>query len=173
MNMPSAFLRRAFRPGVALVVIRSLLAQPAGTPLTFEVASVKLSDPGARNPNIELTTGGFLTISNVPLRGIITYAHDIRDCQLTGAPGWINDERFDILARPPATLETTDQSRNRVARARERLRSLLSDRFGLRVHIEQRERTVLALRVAKSGPGLPAATPKAEGDSGRLNFVTG
>jgi uncharacterized protein (TIGR03435 family) len=37
---------------------------------------------------------------------------------------------------------------------RERLQSLLSDRFGLRVHVEQKEQTVLALRVAKGGPKL-------------------
>ena len=48
----------------------------------------------------------------------------------------------------------TAQRRDRVARVCERLRSLLSDRFGLRVHVEQREQTVLALRVAKGGPKL-------------------
>ena len=171
--MWSASPRLAFHLGIALITIRGLLAQPGTSSLEFEVASVKPSDPAARNPNIVLGEGESLTISSVPLRGIITYAYDIRDFQLTGGPGWTNDERFDVVARSAGMQEPNGQPRNRVARTRERLRSLLSDRFGLRVHIEQREHTVLALRVAKGGPKLPTATPKAGGDSGRLNFVTG
>jgi len=56
-----------------------------------------------------------------------------------------------VQGKPP---ETDDQRKGRVARVRERLRSLLSDRFGFRAHFEQRERTVLRLRIAKGGPRL-------------------
>ena len=181
MNMPSASSRLAFHLCLALVTIRGGFAQPLTGAIEFEVASVKPSEPGARTPNIVLGAGKSLTISNVPLRGIITYAYDIRDFQLTSAPGWTNEDRFDVVAKTAATdrtnagpaPDTDEQRRYRVARVRERLRSLLSDRFGLRAHIEQREHTVLALRVAKGGPKFTAATPKAESDSGRLSFVTG
>jgi len=134
-------------------------------PIAFDVASVKPSDPRAQRTNVLLGAGESLTVENVPLRKIITYAYDIRDFQLAGGPGWINDERYDILAKPalatgaavdPAT-ETDTQRRDRVARVRARLRSLLSDRFSLRVHVEQSLQTVLALRVAKGGPKLQEA----------------
>jgi uncharacterized protein (TIGR03435 family) len=146
-----------------------IVAVAAAQPIAFDVASVKPSDPRAQHTNVLLGAGESLTVENVPLRKIITYAYDIRDFQLAGGPGWISDERYDIMAKSALatgatadpTAETDAQRRDRVARVRERLRSLLADRFGLRVHIEQRERTVLALRVAKGGPKLKdAAEPR-------------
>jgi uncharacterized protein (TIGR03435 family) len=105
------------------------------------------------------------------------YAYDIRDFQLVGVPGWVAEERYDVVAktatRDGATFdtaaETDEQRRNGVARARERLRSLLSDRFGLRVHVEEREQTILALRIAKGGPKLAEAAANA----GRVSTVDG
>jgi uncharacterized protein (TIGR03435 family) len=139
------------------------VAVAGAQPVAFDVASVKPSDPRAQHTNVLLGAAESLTVENVPLRKIITYAYDIRDFQLAGGPGWITDERYDIMAKSltgaavdPAA-ETDAQRRDRVARVRERLRSLLSDRFGLRVHVEQREQTVLALRVAKGGPKLQEA----------------
>ena len=154
---------------LALLGMQALPAQPVPAPLKFEVASVKPSAPDARGGNVIPDAGESLTISNVPLARIITYAYDIRDFQLARAPGWISAERFDIVAKAGAAeranvepgQETRDQHLNRVARVRERLRSLLGDRFDLRTHVEQREQTVLALRVAKGGPKLAAAAKAA------------
>lgn len=143
-------------------------------PLAFDVASVKPADPNVRTSNV-LPAGESLTIENVPLLKIITYAYDIRNFQLAGGPGWIADARYDILARSSGVAageiaaETDGQRRDRVARVRERLRSLLADRFGLRVHIEQREETVLALRVARGGLKISEAAEP----SGRISTVDG
>ena len=164
---------------VVILAAPRALAQTAFKPLSFEVASVKVSDPGARISNVLPGAGGSLTISNVPFRKIILYAFDIRDFQLAGGPGWIDAERYDIVAKTgsrddlasQAAAETDDQRRDRVARVRERLRSLLADRFALRVHEEQRERTVLALRIAKGGPKLAEAA--AENQQGRISTVDG
>jgi uncharacterized protein (TIGR03435 family) len=154
-----------------------MLARPADKPLEFEIASVKPADPSVRASNVSPGAGEAITIVNVPLRKIIMYAYDIRDFQLAGDPGWIGDERYDIIAKTVAAdrasvetaAETDDQRRARVARVRERLRSLLSNRFGLRVHVEEREQTILALRIANGGPKLaePAAI------TGRVNTVDG
>jgi uncharacterized protein (TIGR03435 family) len=146
----------------ALVLESRVLAQPARKGLEFEIASVKPANPEARTSNVLLGEGESLTVVNVPLRKIITYAYDIRDFQLAGGPGWIGVERYDIAAKTAAggrpileaSTETDDQRKGRVTRVRERLRSLLEDRFGLRAHFEQRERTVLRLRIAKGGPKL-------------------
>ena len=154
-----------------------VVAAAGAQPIAFDVASVKPSDPRAQHANILLGAGESLTVENVPPRKIITYAYDLRDFQLAGGPGWITDERYDIMAKSAlatgATIdpaaETDAQRRDRVARAREKLRSLLSDRFVLRVHVEQREQTVLALRVAKGGSKLhEAAEP-----SGRVSTNDG
>ena len=161
---------------LTLVGLR-ILAQPAGKPLEFEIASVKPSDPNIRTSNVLLVVGESITIVNVPLRKIILYAYDIRDFQLAGGPGWVGDERYDIIAKTAAAdrasleapAEMDDQRRDRVARVRERLTSLLSDRFGLRVHVEEREQTILALRIAKGGSRLAEAAA----NTGRVSTVDG
>jgi uncharacterized protein (TIGR03435 family) len=176
--MASGSVRLAFQLCIALVGSQAL-AQPSATPLEFEIASVKPADPTIRISNVLPGAGDSLTIGNVPLRKIITYAYDIRDFQLERGPRWIDVERYDIVARSAAadlaafgaSTETQDQRRDRVARVRERLRSLLSKRFGLQVHVEQRERAVLALRIAKGGPKLAEA--KAGDQQGRISTVDG
>jgi uncharacterized protein (TIGR03435 family) len=176
MNMPLSSTRAALHVCISLAGIQAT-AQPPKQPLVFEVASVKPSDPASRNTNVLTGAGDSLSITNVPLRKIIMYAYDIRDFQLLGVPGWVEVERYDIVAKtaagdvaaPGVTAETDDQRKDRAARIRERLRSLLADRFDLQVHVEQRERTVLDLRIAKGGPRLAeAARP-----SGTISTIDG
>ena len=38
-------------------------------------------------------------MTGVPLRAMITFAYDVRDFQISGGPGWVGTERFDIMAR--------------------------------------------------------------------------
>jgi bla regulator protein BlaR1 len=126
-----------------------------------------------------LDPGEGLRIMNVPLRKIVTYAYDIRDFQLASGPAWMEVERYDIAARAytgegqPAGVnnETDDQRRARVSRVRERLRSLLSERFHLAVHVEEKEQTILALRVAKSGLRIVEAKPDEQ--HGRVSTLDG
>jgi uncharacterized protein (TIGR03435 family) len=167
MNMASPSSHLAFQVCISLAGFHAM-AQPPKQPLVFEVASVKPSDPASRATNVLTGVGDSLTITNVPLRKIIMYAYDIRDFQLLDIPGWVEVERYDIVAKSAkgdgaaseATAETDDQRKDRAARIRERLRSLLADRFDLQVHMEQRERTVLDLRIAKGGPKLTEAARK-------------
>jgi uncharacterized protein (TIGR03435 family) len=179
MDMASTSARLVFQLCITLAGLRAL-AQPGAKPLEFEIASVKPADPSIRTSNVLLGAGESLTIVNVPLRKIIMYAYDIRDFQLAGGPNWVSDDRYDIMAKTATadratfevTAETDDQRRDRVARVRERLRSLLSDRFGLRVHVEERDQTILALRIAKGGPSL-ARLAEAAANTGRVSTVDG
>src|SRR5262249_13315634 len=70
-----------------------------------------------------------------------------------GGPGWINTERFDVLARsaPGGAPSSRDTD---VAAARLKLQALLADRFQLAVHRETRELPQYVLRVNKDGPKL-------------------
>lgn len=99
---------------------------------------------------------------NVPVRNLITLAYGLQDFQLLNAPGWTSTEGYDVVAKapadeipsPPATRESVDERKRRFDRVRERLRSLLADRFGLAVHYETRDHSVYFLTVAKNGPTL-------------------
>jgi uncharacterized protein (TIGR03435 family) len=141
---------------ISLLWAAALLAQPR---LEFEVASVKASVV-VRPANVESTPGEDLTIINVPLRKIVTYAYQIRDFQLAGAPGWIADQRYDIAAKS-ARLEGELPGDHSV-RVREKLRSLLADRFHLEAHHGAKEQSILVLTVAKNGPKLKIVTTPGE-----------
>jgi bla regulator protein blaR1 len=142
----------------------STVAQPAANPLTFEVASVKLSALDTRG-FISFLPGGGLRVVGIPLKTLITLAYDVRDFQVSGDPGWINSNRFDVNARGEAsetterapsdlTKMTDEQQKTMAEQAKERLKNLLAERFQPTIHRETKEQQVYALVVAKGGPRL-------------------
>src|SRR5690348_1546421 len=84
----------------AILGVCGLFGQTSTQPLTFEVASVKPSPPDARGMSLQIMPGGGLRVSNGTLRMLLTFAYDVRDFQLSGGPGWIGSEHYDIVARP-------------------------------------------------------------------------
>ncbi len=121
-----------------------MFAQPA-----FEVASVK--------PN-RLDTRGFIGFvpggkgyrgfqgTSARLRILVMLAYGVSDRQVSGGPGWVDSDGFDIDAR--AEKPTSGEQ------ARLMLQNLLADRFQLKVHRETREEPVYALFVDKDPPKL-------------------
>jgi len=159
----------------------SLGAQsPAASPV-FDVASIKPSAPDARGTSLMLQPPNGLRITNAPLRMLITFAYDIRDFQLSGGPGWIGADRYDILAKAERTASndnvpddprkmTDAQRMNKQQEMRERMRALLADRFQLTIHRETKEAPVYALVVAKGGSKIQPAKEVEEGPQGmRMN----
>jgi len=143
-------------------------AQPAAKPLKFEVASVKPSDPNAKGSSIMTDKVGGLRGENMPIRALVTMAYGIRDFQLSGAPGWLSTERYDIAAKPEAVESASappdphdmsdDQRKIRDEQWKERVQHLLADRFGLVIHKEIKEEQVYHLVIAKGGSKLTEAT---------------
>ena len=130
------------------IVVCGTIAQ-AQTP-AFEAASVKRNTSGEARIRFE-TPPGRLNAINVPLRFAIRQAYRIPDSRVIGGPAWLDTERFDIVAVAPTGITTTDV-------IRQMLRTILAERFGLRVHEESREMPIHALSVASAngtlGPGL-------------------
>jgi uncharacterized protein (TIGR03435 family) len=162
---------------IRLIATAALFAQAASAPLTFEVASIKPSDPDARGTQLMLQPPNGVRIVNAPVTMLITFAYDIRDFQLAGAPGWTSSVRYDILAKgetspgsenvPADPRRMTEaQFRTRLGDTRERMRSLLADRFQLAVHKETKEGSVYALVIAKGGSKLQPAQENAQGNRG-------
>ena len=146
-----------------LPTLALLVTCPGFAQLSFEVASIKPADPDTRGTFIQFMPGGGLKMSGTTLRNMITFAYDVRDFQVSGGPGWIGNERFDVMARADRTVaegpddfaKMTDQQRrtNRDQIA-ERLRGLLADRFQLLVHQETKDQPIYALVVSKNGAKL-------------------
>lgn len=75
---------------------RSQAQSPASRP-EFEVASIKPSAGGRRFSGIRLSPGR-MNVENLPLRRLIFNAYKVADFQISGGPGWINSDRYDIEA---------------------------------------------------------------------------
>lgn len=152
----------------------ALCAQPA--PLSFEVASIKASAPDTRTMFLQFQRGGGLRVTNMTLKQVLAFGYDVRDFQISGGPAWINSDRYDIQARPEhstAAAEPDDfrqmseeQRKTADQQMRERVRTLLADRFQLAVHHDTKEAPVYALMVAKGGPKLKENTEPRGGRQG-------
>jgi uncharacterized protein (TIGR03435 family) len=143
------------RSAVLLAFAGILAHSQSSGKLEFEVASIKPAAPQpARGGMVRMSGGpgtpspGEITYINVTLRLMITNAFDIKAFQLT-APDWTNDSRFDVVAKVPkgATREEV----------RVMLQNLLADRFGMKVHHEQKEMQAFALLAAKGGVKLKSS----------------
>jgi uncharacterized protein (TIGR03435 family) len=160
----------------ASVRVAAQSAPPADGGMRFEVASIKTAmspaemgraaaargaGPGGRisfpNLGVRVQPGGRLVgIAN--LQALILRAYGIREYQLDGGPKWLTTDYFDITAK--AESETATE-----ADLNAMLRSLLTERFGLRVHVETRQVPVFTLKArpdGRYGPGLKRTSAECE-----------
>ena len=169
---------------------------------TFEVASVKANKSGDNNGMLRAMPGGRVVATNMPVRPLITFAYMVAGYQLIGGPGWLASDRYDLIAKMEGNADTTPAvpGANAPSPMQLALRSLLEERFKLKVHRETREMEIFALVMSRPGgnPGpkmkpttqdcaaaaaalnrgekLPAADPSGlpmcsiQGSPGRLRF---
>lgn len=137
-------------------------AQSVSTAPTFEVSTVRPGDPDARSSNLDLGDDRIRS-SNLPLIFLLQFAFDLNagsKDQIIGAPSWISSVPFEINAKMDEQTATRVQKMSadeRIATLRQMVRTLLADRFQLKVHHERRELPVLALKVTKRGTRLMPA----------------
>lgn len=82
------------------------------------------------------------------------------DRQLLGLPNWAKDQLYSVSAKATTTDSLSEAEND--DRVREMLRTMLEDRFHLRIHTETREEPGFNLEVAKGGIHLkevPAPVP--------------
>jgi len=157
----------------------SLIVLTTGLALcqSFEVASIKPSDPQARRTRIGISPGGLFAAQNVTVKILIQHAWDVRDFQISGGPGWLDTERYDITAKGDGPDVSEDDMRKMTEVQRNKLeekylikvRALLADRFQLKVHRETKELPVYALIVAKGGAKIRRPTEDGS-PGGRLSM---
>jgi uncharacterized protein (TIGR03435 family) len=133
-------------PSAALFACFACLAQGPAPP-KFDVASIKPAVGGMR-PDVK-TSPGWLTIRNQTLLFLIQWAYDTPPFEIE-APAWLNDDRFDLLAKA--------ESGGDEANLRLMLQALLAERFGLKSHAQQKEMQIYGLTLAKGGPKFQEST---------------
>ena len=106
--------------------------------------------------------GTFSSLSALPYVSFIEFAYGVQDNQISGAPKWIDSDRFDIQAKTEKYVAEAllKESHAQLDIAYPyMIQQLLVDRFGLIVRHESKELPVYALVVAKNGPKLYEAKP--------------
>jgi uncharacterized protein (TIGR03435 family) len=138
----------------------------AGAPVVaqqpaFEVASIKPDVSGQPGPLFELFPG--FHVERATLKSLVLMAYGIHDFQLSGGPGWINSDRYNIEAKAQAPAAFSQDYR---MLQYQRMQTLLEDRFKLAVHRETKELPIYELTIAKGGPKLqpPSCIQRDAGD---------
>jgi uncharacterized protein (TIGR03435 family) len=125
---------------------------PADANPSFEVATIKPSKPGSQGKAITMRDPRTFMTINFSASDLLSFAYGLHARQITGAPAWLQDEKYDIQGTPdPPGMPSRKQLETMVQK-------LLADRFKLTFHHDKKELSVFALTVGKTGSKLIAST---------------
>lgn len=143
----------------SILLIMSLLSPFAASAQQarkqFDVVSIRENrTPGPSSSNFPLDptarynyNGDLLRARNIPLLQLLVFAYAKNMYQILDfrrqLPAWARDMRFDVEARTEGSPTKDDM--------RAMVRSLLEDRFQLKLHTETQETSVLRLEVVHPG----------------------
>jgi uncharacterized protein (TIGR03435 family) len=153
-------------------------SQGTPKPLTFDVISVKLNHSDTTRASMGMNRDGFAA-TNIELHDLLLQAFQLQeDQQLVGEPKWTSSDRWDIDTRIAAE-DISALGKLNFHQRLEMFQTILTERFGLKMHHETRELPVYALVVAKGGPKMTVSKPRPEdpdgipGDPGVLRATRG
>lgn len=144
---------------IAALLVQIGVVAYSQTQPSFEVVSARTSQREVGpdyNNQITYSTGEF-NARNVTLQRLIAEAWHCQLNQVIG-PAWLGHNEYDIAARLPAG-STNEQVPLMI-------RSLLSERFNLKVHAETRRMRAYELTVAPGGPRIHPMQPGAAATAG-------
>jgi uncharacterized protein (TIGR03435 family) len=142
-------------------------AIPSPPPMEFDVAEIKLSQPDAQ-PRTRLMPGGRIEADGITMHQIMQLAWDITTDELVAnTPKWWDDTKYSIVAKTSTAVSGVGQNTNvDVDDLKAMLRQLITERFQLKSHDEQRPVTAYTLVADK--PKMAKADP-----SNRTGFKEG
>jgi len=134
--------------------------------LKFDVATIRPTPEGApRGWSKPLPSGMGYSVQNFPIKLLVSLVYRVPVLQIENAPLWLSRENYDIEARTDRVCTHAELD--------EMLRSLLEERFGLKMHKITKEGPVFVLTVDKGGVkmkpaefGLPLAIPIIDREDG-------
>jgi uncharacterized protein (TIGR03435 family) len=132
---------------------------PAQAPAPgFEVATIKPVPPDAKAGRYIIMQGkNRFVAKQYTLKLMIAAAYDVSPKAISGGPGWMDSEHFDVAALTPG--EDRPNRDEQMAM----LRNLLVERFQLTMHREPKELSIYELEVLRGGPKLkPSAEAPGE-----------
>jgi uncharacterized protein (TIGR03435 family) len=132
----------------------------------FEVATIKPVDPDAKAGRYIVMQGNNRFVENAyTLKLLIAAAYDLNPRTISGGPGWIESDHYDIVAVTPGEVRPTHDEQMSM------LRNLLTDRFKLTFHREQKVFSIYELEIAKNGPKLKESASPADDPPSLISTV--
>ena len=122
-------------------------AMPTDAKPQFEVATIKPSKPDERF-SILVNRSGMVNATNSSLSDLIKFAYDLNPRQITGAPAWVEMEKYTVSGKPD-TAGTPSMSQ-----LKGMVQQLLADRFALKFHMEKRNLPAYVITASKAGAKL-------------------
>jgi uncharacterized protein (TIGR03435 family) len=172
--MSARIFRRAGLQACGTIALTAIALHAQAPRPAFEVAAIKRNVSGNGFSGNRTLPGGRINMENQRLRQIIRSAYGSSDLEVVGGPGWLDVDRWDIVATAGANRADGDIWR-------EMLKTLLMERFKLVAHVEQRERPIYGLVFARAdkqlGPAIhptvcPATGPcEGEGTTANTNGI--
>jgi uncharacterized protein (TIGR03435 family) len=131
---------------------------PLPPPMEFDVAEVKLAMPDAQ-PQLRLLPGGRIEGNGATMQLIMTIAWDITNDELVAnTPKWFNETKYSIVAKTSTAVSGTGQNANvDIDDLKAMIRQLITERFKLKAHYEDRPVTAYTLLADK--PKMAKADP--------------
>src|SRR5262245_31903110 len=120
---------------------------PAESNPSFEVATIKPARPEGRF-SLLVNRSGMMNTTSTSLSDLIKFAYGVHPQQITGAPSWVETEQYDVTAK------TDTEGIPHVEQLRGMVQKLLADRFQLSFHRAQKDLSVYAITVTKTGHKL-------------------
>jgi uncharacterized protein (TIGR03435 family) len=147
----------------ALIAVTGIFAQsrtPRPAFNEFEVATIKPSPLDSPGRWIRMQSANRFYAKNHTVKTLIQAAYNLTPRAVSGGPFWVDSDRYEILGKTPGNVRPTLDEQMSM------LRKLLADRFNLKFHREEKEFSIYALTVAKTGLKLkessvsPDASPE-------------
>jgi uncharacterized protein (TIGR03435 family) len=133
--------------------IHHLHCEEIGKAPAFEVASITPCKPDAPEPPMEHAgvaqftfPGGRFSANCTTLKFLLEWAYGIQPAQHSDGPAWIGTDRYEIVAK--AEGNPSD------AQMKLMMRTLLAERFKLKLRRERREVTAYVIALGKTPPHL-------------------
>ena len=124
---------------------------PADAEPGFLVVTIKPSAPDRTGHNLDFE-GRRFKITRFTVNDMIAFAYGFHSREIVGAPAWFSTDAFDVDGVPDVEGDPN------IKQLKIMVQKLLTERFRLVFHRDQRELAVYAITVGKGGPKLAHST---------------
>jgi uncharacterized protein (TIGR03435 family) len=122
----------------------------------WEAVTVRASDPDSREIGYRVS-GRQIELRRQTVAAMLMVGYGIHMKQIADAPKWVESAEWEVKGVPDVPGDPDARQ------IRSLVQKLLAERFGLKMHTQQREMAVFALTVAKGGAKLKPSQGDANG----------